>query len=240
MDIIPAIDLKGGKCVRLRQGRDEATTEYSSDPVAMAQRWVDEGAGRLHVVNLDGAFGRSSVHVEVLRKIVVETSAAVQFGGGLRSLEAIRQALDAGASKVVLGTFALEDLAALPGILEEIGPGRCIIALDSVDGKITTHGWTIVTDMEVVAVAARLKDLGVQEILQTDVARDGMMTGPDLHTLGELCHVGLAVIASGGVSSAADVETLAGLREPHLTGVIIGRALYEGAIDLRTLIQSQA
>lgn len=240
MDIIPAIDLKDGKCVRLRQGRDEATTEYSSDPVGIAQRWVDEGASRLHVVNLDGAFGRSSAHIEVLRKIVLRTGAAVQFGGGLRSLDAIRRALDAGASKVVLGTFALEDLAALPGIFEEAGPEKCIIALDSVEGKVTTHGWTNVTDMEVVAVAARLKDLGVQEILQTDVARDGMMAGPDLHTLGELCRVGLAVIASGGVSSAADVETLVRLKEPHLAGVIIGRALYEGAIDLRALIQSQA
>ncbi len=238
MEIIPAIDLKNGKCVRLRQGRDASTTEYSADPVAVAFRWAEEGARRLHVVNLDGAFGRSSAHLEVLRKIVERTGVAVQFGGGLRSVEAISEALDAGASKVVLGTFALEDLSALPGILEEIGPGRCIIALDTVEGKVTTHGWTNVTDMEVVAVAARLGDLGVQEILQTDVARDGMMTGPDLHTLSELCTIGLDVIASGGISSAADVVDLIRLKHSNLIGVIIGRALYEGAIDLRSLIRS--
>ena len=238
MEIIPAIDLKNGKCVRLRQGKDAATTEYSADPVALAARWAKEGARRLHVVNLDGAFGRSSAHLEILRKIVEGTGVAVQFGGGLRSIEAIREALDAGASKVVLGTFALEDFAALPGILEEIGPGRCIIALDTVNGKVTTHGWTIVTDMDVVAVAARLEALGVREILQTDVARDGMMTGPDLHTLSELCTMGLDVIASGGISSAADIVDLIRLKQENLIGVIIGRALYEGAIDLRSLIRS--
>jgi phosphoribosylformimino-5-aminoimidazole carboxamide ribotide isomerase len=238
MEIIPAIDLKNGKCVRLRQGKDAATTEYSADPVAMAARWEGEGARRLHVVNLDGAFGRSSAHLDILRRIVERTGVAVQFGGGLRSLEAIREALDAGASKVILGTFALEDFSALPGILEEINPGRCIIALDTVDGKVTTHGWTNVTDLDVVAVAARLEDLGVREILQTDVARDGMMTGPDLHTLSELCTIGLDVIASGGISSAADIVDLIRLKQKHLTGVIIGRALYEGAIDLRSLIRS--
>jgi len=238
MEIIPAIDLKGGKCVRLRQGRDEATTVYSADPVAMAARWAEEGARRLHVVNLDGAFGRSSAHLEILRKIVMRTGVAVQFGGGLRSVEAIRKALDAGASKVVLGTFALEDLSALPRILEETGPDRCVIALDTVDGKVTTRGWTNLTDIDVVSVAARLKDLGVMEILQTDVARDGMMTGPDLHTLNELCTIGLDVIASGGISSAADVVDLVRLEQNNLSGVIIGRALYEGAIDLRSLIRS--
>jgi phosphoribosylformimino-5-aminoimidazole carboxamide ribotide isomerase len=238
MQIIPAIDLKNGKCVRLRQGRDATTTEYSADPVAVAARWAEEGARRLHVVNLDGAFGRSSDHLEILREIVRQTGVAVQFGGGLRSLEAMWEALNAGASKVVLGTFALEDSSVLPGILEELGPGRCIIALDTVEGKITTRGWTNVTDMEVVAVAARLADLGVQEILQTDVARDGMMTGPDLQTLSELCTIGIDVLASGGISSAADVVDLIRLKHANLTGVIIGRALYERAIDLRSLILS--
>lgn len=238
MEIIPAIDLKDGKCVRLRQGRDAATTEYSDDPVAMAARWVEQGARRLHVVNLNGAFGRSSGHLDILRRIVRQTGVAVQFGGGLRSLEEIREALDAGASKVVLGTIAVEDFSALPGLLEEIGPGRCIVALDTVEGKVTTRGWTNLTDMEVAGVAARLQDLGVQEILQTDVARDGMMTGPDLHTLNELCTIGLDVIASGGIASAADVVDLMSLKQKNLIGVIIGRALYEGAIDLRSLIRS--
>jgi phosphoribosylformimino-5-aminoimidazole carboxamide ribotide isomerase len=240
MKVIPAIDLKNGKCVRLRQGRDDATTEYSSDPVGVATHWVDEGARRLHVVNLDGAFGRTSGHLEVLRDIVRRTGIVVQYGGGLRSLESIREALDAGAAKVVLGTFALQDQAALPAILKEFGPERCIIALDTVDRKVTTHGWTTITDMDVVSVAARLRDLGVQEILQTDVARDGMMGGPDLQTLLALCGIGLDVLASGGISSPADVAALAGLRQKNLTGVIVGRALYDGAINLRALLAEMA
>ncbi len=238
MDIIPAIDLKMSKCVRLRQGRDDAVTEYSADPIAVAIRWVSEGARKLHVVNLDGAFGRSSGNLDILRGIVEKTGVAVQFGGGLRSSEAIREAFDAGAAKVVLGTFALQDFAALPGILEETGPERCIIALDTVDGKVTTHGWTHVTDMDVMDVAVRLDDLGVREVLQTDVARDGMMTGPDLKTLKDLGTIGMDIIASGGISCAADVVNIIGLNQRHITGVIIGRALYEEAIDLRTLIAS--
>lgn len=237
MDIIPAIDLKNGKCVRLRQGRDDATTEYSADPVAMAVRWVDEGARRLHVVNLDGAFGRSSAHLGILRQIVERTGVMVEFGGGLRSLASIREALDAGAAKVVLGTLALEDPESLLAILKEAGPERVIVALDTVKGKATTHGWTNVTDMDVLTLAARLVVLGVREVLQTDVSRDGMMTGPDLETLRSLSGLDLKVIASGGVSSAADVKRLADLKQGNLTGVIIGRALYEGVVDLRLVIQ---
>jgi phosphoribosylformimino-5-aminoimidazole carboxamide ribotide isomerase len=240
MDLIPAIDLKSGKCVRLRQGKDEATTEYSADPVATATKWAEQGATRLHVVNLDGAFGRASTHLHLLREIVYQTKIAVQFGGGLRSHEAIREAIDAGVSKVVLGTFVLENQAVLPAVLEEFGPDHCIVALDTLGGKITTRGWTHVTDQDVVAVAVKLKEIGVREILQTDVARDGMMTGPDIETLHALRSVGLDVIASGGVSSKADVEKLAAMKQENLTGVIIGRALYEGAIDLRALINSMA
>jgi phosphoribosylformimino-5-aminoimidazole carboxamide ribotide isomerase len=238
MDIIPAIDLKNGKCVRLRQGRDDATTEYSADPVAVAMRWVEQGARRLHVVNLDGAFGRTSHNLEILRQIVAQTGIAVQFGGGLRSLDAIREARDAGVAKVVLGTFALVDPSVLPAILLEAGPEHCIVALDTVGGKITTHGWTNVTDMEVVDVADKLAAAGVREILQTDVSRDGMMTGPDVQTLRSLSAVTMEVIASGGVSSADDVRRLRDMNQKNLTGVIIGRALYEGAVALKDLIDN--
>jgi len=238
MEIIPAIDLKRSKCVRLRQGRDDAVTEYSSDPIAVASRWVEEGARRLHIVNLDGAFGRSSGNLDILRGIAEKTGVSVQFGGGLRSIEAIREAFDAGASKVVLGTFALQDFTAVPGILEETGPERCIIALDTVEGMVTTHGWTNVTDMDVMDVARRLEILGVREVLQTDVARDGMMSGPDLKTLKALGTVAMDVIASGGISCVADVSNIIGLNQSNITGVIIGRALYEGTIDLRSLIAS--
>lgn len=239
MDIIPAIDLKSGKCVRLKQGRDDATTEYSADPVAVAMRWEREGATRLHVVNLDGAFGRSSAHLEVLREIVRQTTLHVQFGGGLRSREAILEALGAGAQKAVLGTYALENPDMLHALLEEIGPEHIIIALDTVKGKVTTHGWTTITDMEVLGVARRLGGLGVREVLQTDVSRDGMMTGPDISTLSALGTVELNVVASGGVSSVTDVQRLVDLKQKNLTGVIIGRALYEGAVDLKELIDNR-
>ncbi len=240
MDIIPAIDLKNGKCVRLRQGKDEATTEYSADPVATAVQWAAQGARRLHVVNLDGAFGRASVHLDLLKQIVRETHIAVQFGGGLRSEEAMQEALTAGASKVVLGTYVLEDARRMPAILKEIGPDHCIVALDTVGGNVTTRGWTHVTDQHVVDVATRLRDMGVVEILQTDVARDGMMTGPDFETLRALCALRLNVIASGGIASAHDVAALGALGTDTPSGVIIGRALYEGKIDLRSLILSQS
>jgi phosphoribosylformimino-5-aminoimidazole carboxamide ribotide isomerase len=237
MDIIPAIDLKSGKCVRLKQGRDDATTEYSADPVAVAQRWEGEGATRLHVVNLDGAFGRASGHLEVLREIVRQTRLHVQFGGGLRSPEAISEALNAGAAKVVLGTYALEHPELLQALLAEVGAEHVIVALDTVKGRVTTHGWTTVTENDVLGVAQQLCELGVREILQTDVSRDGMMTGPDISTLTTLGTVALEVIASGGVSSVADVARLVDLKQNNLTGIIIGRALYEGAVDLREAIQ---
>jgi phosphoribosylformimino-5-aminoimidazole carboxamide ribotide isomerase len=238
MDIIPAIDLKSGKCVRLKQGRDDATTEYSADPVAVAQRWEGEGATRLHVVNLDGAFGRASGHLDVLREIVRQTRLHVQFGGGLRSPEAISEALNAGATKVVLGTYALEHPELLQALLAEVGAEHVIVALDTVKGRVTTHGWTTVTENEVLGVAQQLCERGVREILQTDVSRDGMMTGPDIATLTALSGVGMEVIASGGVSSERDVRTLVNLRQKNLSGVIIGRALYEGAVDLKSLIDN--
>jgi phosphoribosylformimino-5-aminoimidazole carboxamide ribotide isomerase len=239
MEIIPAIDLKSGKCVRLRQGRDDATTEYSADPVAMALRWVEEGASRLHVVNLDGAFGRESAHLGILREIASKTGVMVEFGGGLRTLGAVREALDAGAGKVVLGTLALENPAVLSDILREAGPERVIVALDTVKGKVTTHGWTNVTEMDILTVAARLVVQGVREILQTDVSRDGMMSGPDMRTLRTLSGLELSVIASGGVSSVDDVRKLVALKQNNLTGVIIGRALYEGAVKLKDLIDNR-
>ena len=236
MDIIPAIDLKGGKCVRLLQGRDEATTEYSADPVATAREWVRQGARRLHVVNLDGAFGRKSRNLEVLDGIITATDAAVQFGGGLRSRESIDRVLKAGASKVVLGTIAVENPALLSECLAAYGPRRIIVAIDTLGGKVVTRGWTTVTDADIMETARQLYAAGTIEILQTDVARDGMMTGPDISTIAQLSDIGLSVLASGGISSEQDVRALLLLAKPNLTGVIIGKALYENAVSLSSLV----
>jgi phosphoribosylformimino-5-aminoimidazole carboxamide ribotide isomerase len=236
MEIIPAIDVKEGMCVRLRQGREDSGTVYGADPVAVAVRWIREGAKRLHVVNLDGAFGRESKATDILRNIVSLTGVKVQFGGGLRSREAIKGAFDAGASTVVLGTVAFEDHDLLAETLKEYGPDRVIIAIDALNGIVATRGWKELTGRDVYGAARDLHEDGVRQILCTDISRDGMMDGPDLVMLAGLSKSGLSVIASGGISSLADVSALLGSGYEHIMSVIIGKALYEGKIVLRSAI----
>jgi len=233
MQVIPAIDLKGGKCVRLLQGRDEDTTEYSADPVAVADEWVRQGARRIHVVNLDGAFGRESLNIEVFRAMASRHKVKWNFGGGLRTSEAVEAAFEAGATKAVVGTAAVKDPRFLATLLERFGAERITLALDAKGGQVVTHGWTETTSEGVVQLARRVHDLGVREILYTDVARDGMMNGPDVETLRLLAEVCPSVLASGGVASAADISQIVALLRPSITGVIIGKALYEKRVSLR-------
>jgi len=238
MEIIPAIDLKNGRCVRLLQGREEATTEYSSDPVAVAKRWEELGATRIHVVNLDGAFGRASGNLEIVRRIVEEVGTDVQFGGGLRSTADINAAVATSVKKLVLGTIAIENKGLLADCLRTLGPDRIIVALDASNGKVATKGWTEVTQQSVLDVAIEVEDMGVGEILYTDISRDGMMSGPDLATLTLLAtRTDLKVIASGGISKREDVLELARLGLKGIAGVIIGKALYEGKIDLQEIVK---
>lgn len=236
MEIIPAIDLKNGKCVRLLQGDDTATTEYSTDPVAVARGWFEGGARRLHLVNLDGAFGRASDHLELLRKIAALSPHPVQYGGGIRSMEAVEAALDAGAAKVVLGTVAVEDPPLFRRMVEVCGSERCIVAVDAKGGKIATRGWTDVTALDVIEFVVHLRGQGIREVLYTDVARDGMLSGTDTATLLRIAETGMQVIASGGVSSEADVRALFELDTAFITGVIIGKALYEQRVTLPGLL----
>jgi phosphoribosylformimino-5-aminoimidazole carboxamide ribotide isomerase len=236
MEIIPAIDVKEGMCVRLQQGREDSGTVYAADPVAVALRWTEEGAQRLHVVNLDGAFGRESKATDILRGIVSLTGVRVQYGGGLRSREAIKGAFEAGASSVVLGTVAFEDGDLLAETLREYGPERVIVAIDALNGNVATRGWKELTGKDVHEAARDLRAVGVREILCTDISRDGMMNGPDLLTLAGLSKSGLSVIASGGISSLEDVGALLRPGNEHITGAIIGKALYEGKIVLRSAI----
>jgi phosphoribosylformimino-5-aminoimidazole carboxamide ribotide isomerase len=238
MIIIPAIDLKNGKCVRLLQGRDDATTEYSSDPVAVARRWEQLGATRIHVVNLDGAFGRASGNVEIVRGIATQVRAEVQFGGGLRSMTDIEAAAATGVKKLVLGTIAIENTSLLVDCLRRFGADRIIVALDASGGKVVTKGWTEVTERPVLEVAKEMEHLGIREILYTDISRDGMLTGPDFATLTLLAEeTELKVIASGGISKREDVLELACSGLTGISGVIIGKALYEGKIDLRQILE---
>jgi phosphoribosylformimino-5-aminoimidazole carboxamide ribotide isomerase len=236
MEIIPAIDVKDGMCVRLRQGREDSGTIYAADPVEVAKRWLREGAKRIHMVNLDGAFGRESRLTGILRDISSLEGVSVQFGGGLRSREAIQEAFDAGASKVVIGTIAFEDTELLKATVRKYGPERVIVAIDALNGNVATRGWTVLTGRDVHEAAQDLRESGVREILCTDIGRDGMMGGPDFATLGSLGDTGLSVIASGGISSLPDVSALLESNFEHITGAIIGKALYEGKIALGSAI----
>jgi len=236
MDIIPAIDIRLGRCVRLSQGREDAETVYDADPVAVAARWTGEGARRLHVVNLDGAFGRESRAMDILKSIVASTPARVQFGGGLRSREAVRAAFDAGADRVVLGTIAFEERQLLSELLREFGTDRIVVAIDAREGVVATRGWKELTGQSVESAADDIRRSGVKQILYTDIGRDGMMSGPDLAMLGQLARTGLAVIASGGIASLQDLGSVLAIGPQAIAGAIIGKALYEGKVALPSAI----
>ncbi len=237
MVIIPAIDLKDGRCVRLTRGREDTATNYSANPVAVAREWWRQGARTLHVVNLDGAFGRDSRNLEILRKMATMVSVAIHYGGGLRSLESMAEALEAGARRIVLGTIAVEEPALLEEALRQFGAERVIVALDARNGRVVTRGWKAVSDLPVASLAQSVRTIGVKEILYTDVARDGMLVGPDLDTLAALSGSGLRVIASGGIASVADVRAILSLGEGRISGLVVGKALYEGRLILRELIE---
>lgn len=236
MEIIPAIDVKNGVCVRLRQGKENTSIVYGEDPLAIAEQWVSEGARRIHVVDLDGAFGRASGTLDLLSRMCRAVPAAIQFGGGLRTREAILAAFESGAAKAVLGTVAFENPDLLVECLREFGSGRIIVALDALDGRVATRGWQQLSPHSVETAAGALKSLGVREILYTDISRDGMMSGPDVDTLKMLADTDLAVIASGGIASLHDLELLLSLKSKPLAGAVIGKALYEQRLSLGAAI----
>jgi len=237
MEVIPAIDLRDGKCVRLLQGMDDKVTEYSDDPVNVAENWVSQGAARLHIVNLDGAFGRASRNPDIVREIVRRVDAVIQLGGGLRSMPEIESAFRTGCAKVVLGTAAIENPGLVEYALTRFGQERILVAIDALDGMVATRGWQSVSSTGVMEFAAQVQQLGVGEVVYTDIARDGMLSGPDVAAVKELAGLGLRTIASGGFASHHDVLALAALRHPGITGVIIGKALYEKKIDLPALLR---
>jgi len=234
--IIPAVDIKGGKCVRLRQGIKEQETIYSDDPVAMGQRWQDEGAAWLHVVDLDGAFSQRPVNEAVIRRLRRQLRIPIQLGGGVRTLETLAAYLDLGISRVILGTAVLKDPELVAQACARY-PGQIAIALDARDGQLAVEGWTEDSAKDAVQVAAELVPLKPAALIYTDIQRDGMQTGPNIAATQRLAQaVPLPVIASGGVSTLTDIENLLPLAADGVIGVITGRALYAGTLDFRAAL----
>ena len=235
LELIPAVDMKGGKCVRLQEGVASRVTEYGDDPVAMALHWESLGAARLHLVDLDGAFTGQAAHLEIAKNIFRSLKIPVEFGGGLRTLEQIETMFDLGADRVILGTVAIDN----PDLVEEAvrrHPGAVIVGIDARNGNVALRGWVDVTSVTATDLALRMKALGVERIIYTDVARDGMLTGVNFDETKNLCvQTGMKVIASGGVASDDDVRKLWEIRSCGIEGVILGRALYDRKIDFAEL-----
>jgi phosphoribosylformimino-5-aminoimidazole carboxamide ribotide isomerase len=233
MLLIPAIDLKDGRCVRLRQGRMEDETVFSNDPLEVAQRWVDAGARRLHVVDLNGAFEGKPVNASAIRRIAgAFPDLPIQVGGGIRDEDTVQAYLDAGVSYVIIGTKAVSAPHFVNDLCLEF-PGHIIVGLDARDGKVAINGWSKLSNHDVVEVAQRVERDGVAAIVYTDIGRDGMMAGANVAATASLARaITIPVIASGGVSSLEDIRALCAVADEGIMGAIIGRALYEGTLDL--------
>lgn len=230
--VFPAIDLKAGKVVRLAEGDMERATVYGDDPVAQALAFAEAGAGHLHMVDLDGAFAGGSVNGEVVAAVVAAFPGHVQLGGGIRSREAIERWFDLGVARVVIGTAALKDPDLVRGAAKDF-PGGVVVAVDARDGMVATAGWADVSDVSVVDMARRFEDAGVASLLFTDVGRDGLLKGVNIDATVDLARAtDLPVIASGGVAGIADIHLLALHAQDGIEGVITGRALYDGRLDL--------
>lgn len=226
--LYPAIDLRGGRAVRLRQGDFNQTTVFNDDPVAQARAFAEAGATSLHVVDLDGALDGEPVHAALVASIAATFPGTVHLGGGLRSRAAIETALATGVDRVVVGTAVLSDPDLLRWAIDRLGDGL-VVALDARQGKVATHGWTQVSDRDAWEVAAELVSTGVRRLLYTDIGRDGTLGGPNLAALRRIAEAAppLELIASGGVATLDDLRRLRDLGVPTITGVIVGRALYE-------------
>lgn len=237
MIIIPAIDIKNGKCVRLLQGRMDAETVFSDDPSAMAVRWESEGAELIHVVDLDGAVDKRPVNLPAIRAILDRVRVPIQVGGGIRDMETIRMYLGEGVSRVVIGTEAIKNPDLVKTAAREF-PERIVVGIDAKNGKVAIEGWTRTTDTTAVDLARQFEDCGVAAINFTDINRDGMRTGPNVPETRKLAQaISIPVVASGGVSCLEDIKHLAPLETVGVVGIITGRAIYDGSLDLRKAVK---
>ena len=241
MLLIPAIDLKDGKCVRLKQGDMRASTTFGDDPAAMARRWVDAGARRLHLVDLNGAFAGKPVNEAAIRAILAEVGdeIPVQLGGGIRDLDTVERYLDDGLPFIIVGTAAVKKPGFLHDACSAFG-GHIIVGLDARDGKVATDGWSKLTGHEVVDLAKKFQDYGVEGVVYTDIGRDGMLSGINIDATVKLARaLTIPVIASGGLGSMADIEQLCAVEHEGVEGVICGRSIYNGDLDF-TAAQARA
>ncbi len=233
MIVIPAIDIKNGRCVRLEQGRMDRETVFSDDPAAMARRWAAQGASLIHLVDLDGAVSKAPRNHAVIAAIVEAVDVPLQLGGGIRDLATIEKYFELGVERIVIGTEAIRN----PSLLEDAGrrfPGRMVVGIDARNGLVAIEGWTETTETTAVDLARRFEDCGLAAINFTDIHRDGMQTGPNIEATGQLARaVAIPVVASGGVSTLDDIRNLKPLEADGVTGVITGKALYSGTLDLK-------
>lgn len=236
MIILPAIDLKDGKCVRLRQGRADDVTVYGDDPAAQAKDWADQGGQELHVVDLDGAFAGTPKHAEVIARIIKAFGGPVEVGGGIRTPEALNAVIEAGATRAIIGSAALDDPEFLTQALELYGD-KIAVGIDARNGFVQTKGWVETTKTLATDLAAAVAKAGAKTIIYTDTATDGMLGGPNLTQMAAICDAAptCQITASGGVSSPFDVENLKALERPNLRAAIVGKALYDGRTTLRDM-----
>lgn len=243
MKIFAAIDLRDGKCVRLTQGDPNAETIYSEDPAAIAETWTTIGVDWLHVVNLDGAFGdaeKSAKNIGALQAILDRVETPVQFGGGLRSPDDIKQALEMGVSRVIIGSLAVDRPRQMLDILGQFGPEQIVLGLDVKNGKVATHGWRQLAETDAIKLAQLIHTAGLNYVIYTDISRDGMLSGVNVEAAVALARAGapsnskrgFKVIVSGGVASIEDVKRVKAVEHESIEGLIIGKALYTGAVDL--------
>ena len=236
MIILPAIDLKDGRCVRLEQGLMDKDTVYHDDPAAQALIWQEQGGEYLHIVDLDGAFAGVPRNREAIKAIVAAIAIPAELGGGIRDLATIEAYLELGIERVILGTVAKEN----PALVQEacrLFPGRIVVGIDAKDGLVAIRGWADVTEKKASELAVEMEGFGVAAIIYTDIARDGMMQGPNIEATKALAEsISIPVIASGGVSSLADIRNLLAIEASGVSGVITGKAIYTGALDLRAAV----
>jgi len=237
MIVIPAVDIRQGNSVRLKQGKIDAETIYSTDPVFIAKLWKAKGARRIHVVDLDGAFSGMNINKDIIRNICAAVDVPVEVGGGIRDMNKVKEVFDMGASYAILGTVAVYNPEIVRKSIDKYGPGKIIVAVDAKEGKVAIGGWKDITPVEILELVDKLKEIGVEEILYTDISRDGMFAGPDFAGLKKLSKSGMRIIASGGVKTVDDLIELKKCEGDGIFAVVVGSALYTDDFKLEEAIK---